>query len=349
MERHKIIPATHIFFIKDSKILLLKRDNTGYMDGFYSVVAGHVDEGEFPKGSGIREIKEEANVEVKMDDLKFILCMPRIKPGIDERIDYFFECKAWQGEICNNEPEKCSELDWFYLEDLPQNIIPYIKKAIECYKSGISYYELEDMAEETELTTISSYKSNIENYIEKFERPGRNESMNHNMDKFVSMLKGKKVLDIGCGPGTYSNLLAQKGLDVIGIDIVEEFIEYAKQKYPKAKFKVMNMKNLDFGSGSFDGIWAFASLLHLTKKDIPSVLKSIHRIMKDSAILFLTLKFGEGERYEEDVYNPKNKRFFGFYQKEEIVNLLEEANLKILEINQNEFEGKQWLQIFATK
>ena len=79
--------------------------------------------------------------------------------GDHERIDLFFTVKNWQGEkrtsslrsenlvssqgseIKNMEPEKCDDLSWFPLNDLPKNTIPYIRKAIECYKEGISYCE----------------------------------------------------------------------------------------------------------------------------------------------------------------------------------------------------------------
>lgn len=139
-ERFKLIVAVHLFIIKDNKILLLRRFNTGYEDGNYSVVAGHIDGNETIKNACIREANEEANITIKEDDLNVVHVMHR--KSNDERIDFFVECKIWSGEITNNEPNKCNDLSFFDLNNLPTNIIPYVKFAIENYRNNILYSEL---------------------------------------------------------------------------------------------------------------------------------------------------------------------------------------------------------------
>jgi len=57
----------------------------------------------------------------------------------DERIDFFFEVTDWKGNVINMEPPKCDELRWFPIDDLPLNIIPYVKKAIDNYKDNIYF------------------------------------------------------------------------------------------------------------------------------------------------------------------------------------------------------------------
>lgn len=61
-QRHKIVPAVFLLLIKNNKVLLLKRQNTGYADGKYSLVSGHVDKGETMQEAIIREAKEEAGI-----------------------------------------------------------------------------------------------------------------------------------------------------------------------------------------------------------------------------------------------------------------------------------------------
>jgi 8-oxo-dGTP diphosphatase len=134
-ERFKLIPAVHIFFVQDGQVLLLRRCNTGYEDGNYSVVAGHIDGKEEVIAAAIREAREEAGVEISPADLRVVGVMHRLSN--DERVDFFVEALRWTGEIRNMEPDKCDDLRWFAWDDLPDNIIPYVKRAFENYRKGI--------------------------------------------------------------------------------------------------------------------------------------------------------------------------------------------------------------------
>ncbi|RII33777.1 NUDIX domain-containing protein [Clostridium chromiireducens] len=125
--------AVHLLLIREGKILLLRRFNTGYEDGNYSVVAGHSDGNEDVKSAMIRE----ARVEIKPNNIKFASVMHRKLD--DERIDFFFTADSWDGEITNMEPQKCDDLSWFEIDDLPYNVIPYIKRAIENYIAGVQF------------------------------------------------------------------------------------------------------------------------------------------------------------------------------------------------------------------
>lgn len=139
-ERFKVVPSVYALFIKDGKILLLKRFQTGFEDGNYGLVAGHADGTETMKEAMVREASEEAGVKINEEDLEFALVMHRLRRE-DERADFFFVVKNWDGEIKNMEPEKCDDLSWFELNKLPENTILYIRKAIECYLSGEKYCE----------------------------------------------------------------------------------------------------------------------------------------------------------------------------------------------------------------
>jgi 8-oxo-dGTP pyrophosphatase MutT (NUDIX family) len=134
----KLPVAVHLFLIKGRNILLLRRYNTGYEDGNYSVIAGHIDGKEHVYDAMIREAKEEAGITIAMENLEIIQVMHR-KTIEGERIDYFFFCEEWEGEIKNMEPHKCDKLTWYSLEKLPQNTIGYINAAIENYKREIKF------------------------------------------------------------------------------------------------------------------------------------------------------------------------------------------------------------------
>lgn len=141
-ERFKLIASVYLVLIKDNKILLSRRYKTGYFDGSYSFPAGHLDGNETLKQGMIREVKEEINVILNPSDLELVHVMNRKMPN-NERMDFFFTTKKWQGEPKIMEIDKCDDLSWFELNNLPQNIIPYIKQVIDSYLNNIIYSERE--------------------------------------------------------------------------------------------------------------------------------------------------------------------------------------------------------------
>ena len=138
-QRFKLIASVYVMLIRDGKILLLRRFNTGYEDGNYGLVAGHLDGDEKATDGMMREASEEAGIVLKAENLKMVHVMHRRQD--DERIDFFFMAEKWEGEIENKEPGKCDDLSWFSLDSLPENTIPYIKNAIVCMRSKTLYSE----------------------------------------------------------------------------------------------------------------------------------------------------------------------------------------------------------------
>ena len=143
-QRFKMRVAVHLFLEEDNKILLLRRYNTGYEDGNYSVVAGHVDGDETVMSAMKREALEEAGIEIQENDLKIVQVMHR--KSTDESIEYFLHSDKYLGNISIMEPNKCDELSFYDLNKLPTNIVPYVKQALINYKDGIyfSTYVFED-------------------------------------------------------------------------------------------------------------------------------------------------------------------------------------------------------------
>ncbi|MFZ2299961.1 MAG: NUDIX domain-containing protein [Candidatus Moraniibacteriota bacterium] len=139
-ERHKLVPASYLVLALDGKALLLRRFNTGYEDGNYSLVAGHVDQGETFTQTMVREAFEEAGIRIRPEDLRVAHIMQR-KSHDSERLDMFFVAEKWKGAIENKEPYKCDDLSWFSLEELPDNVIPYVRQALECVRDGRFYSE----------------------------------------------------------------------------------------------------------------------------------------------------------------------------------------------------------------
>lgn len=133
-------PVTvHLFFFRANQILLARRYHTSYADGQYSVPAGHLNGGESVRAAAAREALEEVGVRFKPQDVSFAGVMHRLEG--DERVDFFVHVHTWRGEPANTEPEKCDDLRWVDLQALPENMVPYVRRALQDYMEGIHFDE----------------------------------------------------------------------------------------------------------------------------------------------------------------------------------------------------------------
>jgi len=133
-------PVTvHLLFFRGHQILLLRRFNTGYRDGEYSVPAGHLDGNETVMVAAAREAEEEIGVEIEAGKVVFSSVMHRNEG--DERVDFFVRIAKWNGELVNAEPDKCDELRWMDVNDLPMNTIPYVRQAIQNHLNRVKFDE----------------------------------------------------------------------------------------------------------------------------------------------------------------------------------------------------------------
>jgi len=138
-KRFTLRAAVYLMLIKNDNILLVRRFNTGWQDGKYSFVSGHLDGDETVRQAMIREAKEEAGIVIKSEDLHVVHTMHR--KSNYEYIDFFLVASKWKGDPKNKEPDKCDELRWASLKKLPDNVAPNVKKAIENYNKEITFSE----------------------------------------------------------------------------------------------------------------------------------------------------------------------------------------------------------------
>lgn len=131
----RVVPASYVVFRRNDEVLLQLRHNTGYMDGYWAAAAaGHVEDGESAFEAARREALEELGITLDADDLTPLTAMHRTQhngKAVDERVDFFFECRKWSGEPRLVETEKAIDLGWFALDALPDPVVPHEKFVLE--------------------------------------------------------------------------------------------------------------------------------------------------------------------------------------------------------------------------
>lgn len=134
------VPSSYVVLRKGNKALFVLRSNTGYMDGYYGLPAGHVEDMENFVQAAVREVFEEVGVKVDPEQLKHFHTMHR-NHGDHVRIDLFFEATKWTGTPKNSEPNRHEKIAWLDLGNLPDNVMDYTKAALERAKNKQAYSE----------------------------------------------------------------------------------------------------------------------------------------------------------------------------------------------------------------
>ncbi len=121
---------------EEGKILLQRRQGTKLWPGFLALPAGHVDPGENAYEALVREAKEELGIEVAVEDICDVFVVNRRNSKIEPYYDVYFDLRSYQGDIKVMEPEKCSALIWCDIDNLPDDMIDFERKAIEENQKG---------------------------------------------------------------------------------------------------------------------------------------------------------------------------------------------------------------------
>lgn len=133
-----------LLLIQDGHILLMKRSGTGFGDGYWAVPGGRIEGKESVSRACRREAKEELGIEIAREDLKFATAIHSAphEENMREVVLFIFKAEKWEGEIVNAEPNKCSEIGFFPLDDLPPSTMVSTKKFILNALNGTPFEEM---------------------------------------------------------------------------------------------------------------------------------------------------------------------------------------------------------------
>lgn len=175
-------------------------------------------------------------------------------------------------------------------------------------------------------------------------------SMEEVMKPFVEPLseesENAEVLDLGCGSGRDTLLLEEYGFYVTPMDGSEEMCKLAEVNTDKEVLQ-MTYDEMEFDD-VFDGIWACASLIHLTEDEMRKVMKKLVQALKENGVLYFSVHRGD----RDGIYHG---RYFHDYNRRELQSLMEEyPELEVVDIwttqdVRSEKSDKLWLNVLARK
>ncbi len=198
--------------------------------------------------------------------------------------------------------------------------------------------------------TIDSYNKTAEEYfkiVSSFE-------VLPELHTFMKLVKKNgRILDLGCGPGHHAKLFHENGFDVVGVDLSSKMIKIAQNQIPDIEFRVMDIQDLNFMYNSFDGIWASASLLHISKSKIRPVLSKLYNILRKKGVFYLSLKKGRGSKFVKDYRYKGVSKYYSYYSEVQIEKLILESGFSLIESSERDkrdiYDTNPWIHIFCKK
>ena len=140
--------------------------------------------------------------------------------------------------------------------------------------------------------------------------------------------------DLGCGPGHVGAFLVEHGLEVTGIDLSPAMVERARALHPEMRFSVGDMTALDIPDGSFHGITAFYSIIHLgSDAAVRAALEEFHRTLAAGGLLLVAVHLGEhGDSvvHADDMLGVSVDLDFHFFDVDRLADAIADAGFEVV-------------------
>jgi 2-polyprenyl-3-methyl-5-hydroxy-6-metoxy-1,4-benzoquinol methylase len=122
---------------------------------------------------------------------------------------------------------------------------------------------------------------------------------------------GARLLEIGCGSGRDAAFMLANGFDIVATDGVDEMLASAAFHHPELSGRLFNIRlpeELSDAIGPFDGVYAIATLMHLSRPELPEVFKKINRLLRPHGRLFFSVPLKRDDMQTND-RDHKGRRF----------------------------------------
>jgi len=171
--------------------------------------------------------------------------------------------------------------------------------------------------------TRATYDAIADRFLE---RSRDRSSMHAKLDRFAAALPpAALVLDVGAGPGFDSMQLRARGLRAIVVDLSIGMLRAGLRDFPGERVQA-DARRLPFCSASARGVWANASLLHLSPSEVAMALGEMHRVLSAGGVLHVSVKQGDGAGWKSDRYGEP--RWFQYWTESQLDAALRAAGFR---------------------
>ncbi|GAB4192066.1 MAG: class I SAM-dependent methyltransferase [Roseiflexaceae bacterium] len=157
------------------------------------------------------------------------------------------------------------------------------------------------------------------------------------LERFAGRVRGAGlVADLGCGPGHVAHYLAERGVEVCGLDLSPAMVQQARALHPGLPFAVGDLTALDVPGAAWAGAVAYYSLIHLPRPAVVSALREIARALRPGGALFVAFHAGEEIRHLDEWWGQPVQLDFVFFTVEEMAGYLRAAGFVVEETTERE-------------
>ena len=188
------------------------------------------------------------------------------------------------------------------------------------------------------MNTQTSYDRVADEYVRRIFEELQHKPLDRQLlDRFAASVRDVgQVCDIGCGPGHVARYLHERGVQVCGVDLSGEMVDRARRLTPAVEFQQGDMMALDIPDGTWGGIVAFYSLIHIPRTDMLHALDELRRVLRPGGVLLLSFHIGDDTLHLDDFWGQKVCVDFFFFRSAEMADYLRSAGFEIEEIIERE-------------